>query len=138
MLISIEDYAGKYLHHNDFTPDRIKNAGDLLHRWDLLTQAMQADGIKFHINPKTGTYVSGSTDGGFRPQVCATGAIHSQHKEGNALDWYDPDNAMDLWCIGHEPLLKEIGLWFEVSYKTPGWCHGQRVKPGSGARFFVP
>jgi len=138
MLIAIEDYAGLYIHSPDFTAERITNAGDLLHRWDLLTQAMQADGVKLHINPDTGTYVSGQGHGGFRNQDCKIGAVHSQHKEGNALDWYDPNNDMDIWCIHNEALMNKLGLWFEVSYKTPGWCHGQRVPPGSEARFFVP
>lgn len=138
MIITLEQYGGHYLNHPDFTEEKKLNAVDLLRRAHILTGVMEKNGVQFHINPLTGSYISGENDGGFRLQNSKTGATHSQHKNGNALDWYDPKNEMDAWLKNNEGLITAIGLWFEIDYKTPKWCHMQRVAPGSGRRFFIP
>lgn len=138
MIITMADYAGIYLHHPDFTQEVKDKAIILLHKVNVLTAIAEQHGVESHVNPVTKTYISGTHDGGFRPKNCKTGALLSRHKTGEGLDKYDPKNEFDIWLVNNEPLLRGLGLWFEVSYKTNGWCHCQSVAPASGNRFFVP
>ena len=95
-------------------------------------------GLQFHINPNTNSIISGQQYGGFRPQSCPIGAPRSNHKQGLAVDIYDPDNKIDEWCLANLSVLAEFGVWLEHPDATKGWCHLQVVPPRSGNRVFRP
>lgn len=132
------EYFGKWMFNRDATPERVNNAENLCAAVNRLIERMESDGVKFPINPHTRTNVSGESFGGFRPQSCAIGAPNSAHKEGMAVDLYDPDNAIDDWLIAHADDLDQFGLWFEHPDSTPYWSHWSIRKPRSGNRFFRP
>jgi hypothetical protein len=98
----------------------------------------EADGVTFHINPKTGSIISGNTFGGFRPQNCPQGAPNSNHKEGLGGDLYDPDNEIDAWMLENQFVLEKLGIWIESPTATPSWAHLQIVPPRSGRRVYMP
>lgn len=123
-------------------------ADDLLARVnDLLDEAERA-GIQRRICPNTGTEVSGSKggsgDGGYRLPGATTGAALSSHKEGRAVDVYDPGGKLDDWLDGFEhgngdnSKLEEYGLYREAPNATSGWCHLTTRPPKSGRRTFNP
>lgn len=99
---------------------------------------MVADGVVFPDNPKTGTGVSGEVYGGIRPQDCPIGAPHSNHKQGRAVDRFDPGDLIDNWCVAHQDRLLFHGIYIEHPSKTPGWSHWQAVPPPSGHTVFYP
>ena len=99
---------------------------------------MVADGVVFPVNRKTGSQVSGEVYGGFRPQSCPIGAPGSNHKEGRAVDRYDPHGLIDMWCMAHQPSLRACGIYLEHPEATRGWSHWQSVPPRSGKVVFYP
>lgn len=124
-------------------------ADELLGRVNrLLDSAKAAGAYDDEIDPDTGTQVSGSKggsgDGGWRPSDATTGAPNSKHKQGKAVDCYDPQNTLDLWLntfedgYGGNTKLAEHGLWRENPVATRGWVHLQCVPPGSNKRTFFP
>lgn len=137
-MITLAQYVGKYATSPDWTPERQWNAERLLEKVNKLEEEMTADGLTWLNNPATGSQVSGETFGGFRPQWCKQGTTHSNHKEGLAVDVYDPHNAIDTWCATHSERLDEHDIWIEISISTLGWAHMQSVPPKSGNRFFYP
>jgi hypothetical protein len=130
-MISIDEYVGPWKDSPDWDSERQLNATALLAKCADLEAEMVADGVEFPVNPKTGTQVSGEVYGGFRPQSCPIGAPRSNHKEGRAVDRFDPHKAIANWCMGHQPRLREIGIWIENPAATIGWCHWQSVQYGS-------
>lgn len=137
-MITIEDYVGPWAKSPDWTKERQENALRLLHACSLLEFQMKAAGIEFPDNPITGTGISGQTFGGFRPQACKIGANKSNHKEGLAVDRYDPQGAIDQWCIEHLEVLEHCGIYLENPKATNGWSHWQCVPPRSGRTVFMP
>ena len=137
-MITLQQYVGVYKDHPDLTPARLQNAQTLLSRSWSLEAEMARLGVKFPDNPKTKSGVSGTTDGGFRPQNCATGAKNSPHKEGMGMDRYDPDGKIDDWCMAHQDRLAVHGIWIEHPSATPGWSHWQSRAVPSGNRVFYP
>lgn len=137
-MITLDQYAGVWKNSPDWDAIRQANAAMLLAKVDDLETEMGMDGIEFPVNPKTGSGVSGEVYGGFRPQSCPIGAKHSNHKEGRAVDRYDPDNRIDHWCMGHQPRLRFHGIYLEHPDSTPGWSHWQSVRPASGDTVFKP
>lgn len=138
-MISLAEYAGPWGRSLDWTDEHRLNAKDrLLPALWALEKIMRADGVDFPDSPVTHSGVSGQTLGGFRPQVCSQGASHSKHKEGLAVDRYDPDGKIDAWCTAHLPELERCGIWIESPVATPGWSHWQCVPPRSGRRVFLP
>lgn len=131
-MITLEDYAGPYLHHEDFTPERQDAALGLLDRVNDVIALAIADGVQMQRNPVTGTLVSGSGNGGYRPQDCPIGAPKSKHKRAHGVDVYDPqpDRAFTRWCYAHPEILREHGLCMEDARWTPGWLHFQDIPPG--------
>jgi len=65
-------------------------------------------------------------------------ARKSNHLVGAACDILDKDGELGKWCLKHEELLAETGLWCEHPSKTKGWMHFQIFPPKSGKRFFLP
>ena len=138
MNLHPEQYFGKWLKSKDVTIEIIDNAKRLCAAVNRLISVMELTGFEFKINPITGTIVGGETLGGFRPQDCPIGAPLSAHKQGLAVDLFDPDNKIDSWLIGHQKLLKDYGLYFEHPTATPRWSHWSIRKPRSGRLFFYP
>lgn len=137
-MITLDQYVGPHAGSPDWTPERIANAAILLAACARLETIMLEDGIRFRDNPATGSGVSGQTFGGFRPQDCKIGAPHSNHKEGRAVDRYDPDGSIDDWCLRHLADLVQCGIWLESPTATLHWSHWQCVPPRSGNRVFMP
>lgn len=137
-MITLDQYVGQHANSPDWTPERQANAAVLLAACARLETIMLEDGIRFRENPATGSGVSGETFGGFRPQDCPIGAPHSNHKEGRAVDRYDPDGAIDDWCLHHLADLAQCGIWIESPTATVHWSHWQSVPPKSGVRVFMP
>lgn len=138
-MITIEQYAGPWEAHPDFTPAMRANAQDrLLPAVNALEARMRADGVDFPNDPDTCCGVGGEKYGGFRPKDCPIGAPSSNHKKALAVDRYDPLNEIDAWCFAHPEVCAECGIWLEHPGKTDGWSHWQCVPPKSGRRFFYP
>jgi hypothetical protein len=114
----------------------------------LIEEAENAEAFTSHIDPDTGTQISGSRggsgDGGFRLHNAATGAPNSSHKEAKAVDVYDPDNALDDYLDrfedgkGGNSKLEQYDLYREHPDATTGWCHLSTRPPRSGKRTFRP
>lgn len=137
-MITKEQYVGVWQASPDWTPERQANADDLLTKCAALEALMVADGVVFPVNPKTGTQVSGEVYGGFRPQSCPIGASSSNHKEGKAVDRYDPDGSIDSWIMAHQEETRATGICIEHPDATPHWSHWQSVPPASGHTVFYP
>lgn len=138
VMITLQQYFGKWWDHADAIPARVANAERLLAACDELEAMAIADGVKFKDNPVTGSGVSGQTFGGFRPQSCVQGAPKSSHKEGLAVDRYDPDGDIDRWCMKNQDKLKQCGIYIEHPDATKGWAHWSIKPPGSGKTVFYP
>jgi hypothetical protein len=137
-MITLQQYFGKWWNHSDVTDEIQANAERLLAACEHMESLSVADGIVFLNNPATGSGVSGVTFGGFRPQDCPQGAPHSAHKEGLAVDRFDPHNEIDAWCMDHEYILTECGIYIEDPSATKGWSHWSIKPPKSGKHVFMP
>ncbi len=136
MIIRIEHYVGPHAESPDWNQRRLDNAIELLSRVNGLKECLEAKGVKFQVNPNTGTHISGKTFGGFRPQSCPQGAPNSSHKTGQGIDLYDPQNEIDEALADY--LLKEFDLYREHPSATNTWCHLSTRAPNSKKRTFMP
>jgi hypothetical protein len=137
-MITVEDYFKAYTGHPEITPAIKANAVAMLQKVNELRRRASDDGVEFKVNPISGTSVAGETNGGFRPSASTVGAPASKHKQGRAVDNYDPDRRFASWCIAHEDDLRELRLHMERSEWTPSWVHLQDVAPLSGLTYFIP
>lgn len=137
-MVSLDQYVGLWASSPDWTYERKANGWKLLLSVNALMNEMEAQGVQFRVNPKTSSQVSGETYGGFRPQACPIGAPHSNHKEGLAIDLFDPTGEIDKWCMQHQDRLAFYGIYIEHPDSTPGWCHMQIIAPHSGHTVFYP
>lgn len=137
-MITYEQYIGPWAKSTDLTAERQANAVRLLYAVEDLMRELIAAGVRFPFNPKTLTQVSGETYGGFRPQACPIGAPRSSHKEGLAVDIYDPDNKIDEWCMVNQDRLAHFGIYIEHPSATPHWSHWTIRPPVSGHTVFYP
>lgn len=137
-MITLLQYAGIHIGSSDWTPERQVNAKKLLAACAALEVEMMRGGVAFPDNPKTRNGISGQTMGGFRPQCCQQGAPNSAHKQGLAVDRYDPRGEIGQWCLGHQNRLAVHGIYIEHPNATPGWCHWTIRPPKSGNRVFFP
>ena len=64
--------------------------------------------------------------------------MKSKHLSGEAVDFSDPKQELQAWCLANVAKLEEIGLWCEDFSATKNWVHFQSVPPKSGNRFFKP
>ena len=143
-MFTLIDYVGPWAESPDWSEDRQGNANFLISICAKLQDELENNGVHFLINPKTGTTISGEQYGGFRPQDCPIGALGSAHKEGQAVDRYDPSNLIDAYITqfddgnGGNSLLEKVGLYREHPDSTPGWSHWTTRAPASGHRTFMP
>lgn len=143
-MIRESEYWGIHTGHSEITESIKKNATELLESVNQLMLEAQEDGVGFTINPKTKSYISGSGNGGFRPSNSTVGASKSKHKEGKAVDVFDPDREFASWCLAHKSKLADAGLYMENPAWTTGkngiggWVHLQSVAPGSGQIVYRP
>lgn len=137
-MITFAQYVGPHAASPDLTAERAHNATKLLAACAALEDDMLEDSVEFPDNPATGCGVSGQTFGGFRPQNCPQGAPNSSHKDGLAVDRYDPKGEIDDWCIAHQDRLALHGIYIEHPSATQNWSHWTIRKPGSGNRVFFP
>lgn len=135
-MITVADYFGPHADCEDATSEVRGTAARMLDRVNRLLQEAEANGVALEMNPATKTLVSGQTYGGFRPQSCTQGAPRSSHKEGRAVDVYDPSGALDRWIS--DLILEKHDLYREHPADTNGWCHLSDKAPGSGRRTFHP
>lgn len=137
-MITLAQYVGPHSDSPDWTPARQQAATEFLYVCKALEEEMVADGVEFPDNPATGSGVSGQTFGGFRPQNCPQGAPNSSHKQGTAVDRYDPKGDIDAWCMAHQDVLRDHGVYIEHPDSTPHWSHWTTRAPGSGHTVFWP
>lgn len=135
-MITLDQYFGCYAKHPDATAGKWAVADIMLDKVNRLLEAAAECGLHLPVNPRTGSQISGGENGGFRPNVCSVGAALSKHKQGHAVDVYDPGDHLDKWLT--DDLLKEFGLWREHPDDTPNWIHLQDTPPKSGKRTFKP
>lgn len=137
-MVTLQEYFGKFFDHPDATPERKDNAKELLSACEKLEVLAKKDGVKFQTNPMTNSQVSGTRYGGFRPQDCLQGASRSSHKEGLAVDLFDPDGDIDEWCLENLDKLEQCGIYLENPAATVHWSHWTIRAPKSGKRVFMP
>lgn len=136
-MITLAELFGKKICHPDATEERIANAIKLLKKVNMLIETI---GYEPPVCPNTDCQISGSLhgsgDGGFRLQSSKTGAKNSSHKQGMAVDVYDPKGILDAHIT--DTLLREHDLYREAPSATPGWCHLTTRAPRSKKRTFLP
>jgi hypothetical protein len=138
-LITLEHYFGPYWGKGEDTPEMRAAATWLLAAVNRALEAALADGVALVANPKTGSYVSGEGNGGFRDSVCAVGPATSKHRSAHAVDIYDPLRLFARWCLRNEARLRAIGIAaMERPEWTPTWTHLQDLPVRSGTWCFVP
>ncbi len=141
-MITLQEYFGPWLDHPDATPERKAAAGFLLEKVNMLLEDADLNGVVLEDNPVTSNAmhsrdeVSGQQYGGFRPQSCPIGAPHSAHKEGRAVDVFDPHGTLDAWIT--DEILSAYRLYREAPAATKGWAHLTDRAPASGKRTFAP
>jgi len=138
--LTLEQYAGPYLRHPDFTANRRMRASHLLAcMYDVLMSAY-INAVDLEINPRTGSLIAGNGNGGFRPQACPVGAATSAHKDGCGIDIHDtPNRAFARWCLINEARLQATGICaIEDPRWTPTWVHLQTRPVPSGHFVFIP
>jgi hypothetical protein len=138
MLFTLEEYFAGYPNHPDITKEVKGNATKLITACTALSASVKLAGIQFKINPGTGTVLSGVKNGGFRPQSCTVGTPKSSHKQGLAVDIFDPHEDIDNWCMKHQNELQKYGIYMEDPKHTPHWSHWTIKSPASGKRVFIP
>lgn len=138
-MITLDDYLGPYRHNADVTPARIDAALALLDKVNEAILLAENDGIVFPVNSATRNLVGGSGNGGFRPQDCAIGAPGSTHKQGHAVDIFDPARKLAAWtCLNKDRLIGVGILAVENPMWTRSWAHWSDVPVKSGNFLFVP
>jgi len=136
-MITLSDYVGTWSNSIDWNGERQDNAINLLAAVNPFLAYYEAiTGNKIIINRITNSQVSGEVYGGFRPQECPIGAPDSAHKQGLAVDVYDPDGKIDAYIT--DEILEEHGLYREAPESTLHWCHLTIRAPHSGNRTFIP
>lgn len=134
-MITLQEYLNGYeqIYPEELTPEIRAHAEETVARVNALISELGT----IETN-KRGSVVNS----GWRPpQINAQtkgAATKSKHMTGEACDLYDPEGALDEWCLEHPDKLDEIGLWQEHPSATKGWLHVQTVPPKSGKRVFYP
>lgn len=132
-MLSIRTYFGRFYDHKEKTEEVTKNATKLVAKASLLLSHFGEDRI----------CTSGFRPSSYNKQI--GGSPNSLHCRGLAIDLWDFDKKLGLWCKANENLLEELGLYLEdLSVTHAGdnpnkyWVHAQIVPPRSGKRWFIP
>ncbi|HVB48549.1 MAG TPA: hypothetical protein VNF69_09195 [Burkholderiales bacterium] len=137
--ITLEDYFGPFWGRGEDTPEMRDTATRLLSAVNRALDAALADGVALMLNPKTGSYVSGEGNGGFRGRASAVGPSGSKHRSAHAIDIYDPLRLFARWCLRNEARFRTLGIaGMERPEWTPTWTHLQDLPVRSGTWCFVP
>lgn len=135
-MITIKQYFSADL-QGEATQQHRENAEELLGRVNTLLQdAAERGNVVVPVNPNTDSQISGAGHGGWRKLHSPVGAPGSAHKDGRAVDVYDPDGDLDEWIT--DQVLSMHGLYREHPSSTRGWCHLTTRQPKSGRRSFYP
>lgn len=137
-MITLAQYFGPYDKHPDATREVRESAEGLLEKVSEILQAAEADGVTLLVNHRTGSFVAGEGNGGFRPTSSTVGAPSSKHKSGHAVDVYDPNRELASWVWKNQAIVLGYGLHIERPEWTPSWVHFQDVAPASGVFAFIP
>jgi len=133
--LTLADYFAGWAGHPEISAEHRANAEILLVKVNaLLLELSTLYRCDLDINPHTGSLISGTRNGGWRPQNCPEGAPNSSHKQGRGVDVYDADGALDATL--NDSLLKKHGLYREHPAQTKCWLHLSDRAPGSGKRTF--
>ena len=136
-MITLSDYFGVWKNHKDLTDEVRINALMLLKKVNALIVDYGAKtGNDLSVNPKTKSFVSGETGGGFRPQDYPVGASKSSHKVGMGIDIYDRDDKLKNWLVKNKEFLVKHELYMENPSFTDSWTHLQS-RPTKN-RIFTP
>lgn len=138
IAISTGEYFGPYLSDPSVTPTILAHSADLLTKVNYVYALANLAGCELPDNPATGSGVSGSGHGGFRNPLCTVGAPGSPHRTGEAVDRYDLSRKFASWCLAHQDILVDQGLWMEDPRWTVSWVHLQTYPPKSGLRVYRP
>ena len=135
-MIILKDYFNNKI--AEVTPAISLNGLDLLYKVNRLLADYVTKGNVLRVSPKTGCLISGNKDGdgGMRLQSSGTGSPNSAHKQGMAVDIYDPQNKLDDYLT--DEILTKFDLYREAPESTLGWCHLSTRKPPSSRRTFKP
>lgn len=136
VVITTDDYFKAYADHEAITPAIEENAETLLAKVNPLLEDCILLGWVAKVNPATGTLISGTKNGGWRPPECPIGAPSSSHKQGRGVDVADAGNKLDSLIT--DDLLEQHWLYREHPDDTPNWVHLTDRAPGSGRRTFKP
>jgi hypothetical protein len=131
-----KDYFAGYEGSDEISQLHRSNAAGMLVLVNKLLGYATTKGVILKNNPVTHSLVGGEKNGGWRPQACPIGAPGSAHKQGQAVDVYDPDGALDDFLT--DDILRDFGLYREHPASTRGWCHLTTRAPSSGKRTFYP
>lgn len=133
--ITLADYFAGWAGHAQISTEHRANAEVLLVKVNaLLLELATLYACTLDLNPKTGSLISGTRNGGWRPQDCPEGAPNSSHKQGRGVDIYDADGDLDATI--NDALLKKHGLYREHPAQTKSWLHLSDRAPPSGKRTF--
>jgi hypothetical protein len=136
--VTSAEYFSQYLGDPSVTMHMVANAADLLARVNAIYEYAKADGCEMPDNPDTQSGVSGQGHGGYRAPNCTVGATNSTHRNAQVIDRYDPSRKFASWCMAHQNLLRDHGLYMEDPRWTKTWVHLQSVPPKSGNRVYIP
>lgn len=129
VTITVEQYFRAYVDHTEITPEIQENAVELLRKVNGLLEECVGDGWVPRANPATGSLISGTKNGGWRPSDSPVGAPKSSHKQGRGVDVADADNSLD--AMVDDDMLADHGLYREAPSATKSWCHLTDRPPGS-------
>lgn len=137
------DLTAYFSGHPELRSNWEAHADGLLQRTNLLMAEALLDGVRFELNPATGTYVAGNGNGGIRLIDSGVGAVFSNHKRARALDTYDRYRDYASWCMAKLDRLQAHGLFMEdprYTFSVNGnhWVHHQDIPPKSGKIVFIP
>lgn len=132
-------YRGRdKMYANQLTRELRENEDITLTCVNAMLSVMADYGVIPEMSPITLTPVTS----GWRPvaiNAATPGAsARSLHITCEAIDLYDPEGALDDWCMNHLHVLKNLSLYLEHPAATKGWCHLQTRAPRSGNRVFYP
>lgn len=138
--ITKAEWAGPYADHPAVQAAVIQRHGDIIcARATQLLRSAVVDGVPLDLNQRLHSEISGAGNGGVRPPDATVGAPLSAHKDGRALDLYDPKRLIMAWLLGAgRQMLETLELYVEHPQWTRSWVHVQYGPPKSGNRFFVP